>query len=69
MTFHTSFLSLSLVDLENWYIFVFPGKLQEGEVYAIETFASTGRGYATADEEISHYMKNYDVIHAPLRYL
>ncbi|XP_053203430.1 methionine aminopeptidase 2-like [Panonychus citri] len=45
----------------------YTARMEEGEVYAIETFASTGRGYATADEEISHYMKNYDVIHAPLR--
>ena len=32
----------------------------EEEVYAIETFGSTGRGYVVEDMECSHYMKNFD---------
>lgn len=35
--------------------------MEEGEFYAIETFASTGRGYVTEDLECSHYMKMWDV--------
>ncbi|RWS20201.1 methionine aminopeptidase 2-like protein, partial [Leptotrombidium deliense] len=42
-------------------------KMEEGEFYAIETFGSTGRGYVHDDMECSHYMKNYDVGHVPLR--
>ncbi|CEF96479.1 Peptidase M24, methionine aminopeptidase [Ostreococcus tauri] len=42
-------------------------KMEEGEYYAIETFGSTGRGYVIEDGECSHYMKNYDVGHVPLR--
>jgi len=41
--------------------------MEEGEVYAIETFGSTGKGYVHDDMETSHYMKNYDVGHIPLR--
>ncbi|XP_042894376.1 methionine aminopeptidase 2-like isoform X2 [Penaeus japonicus] len=41
--------------------------MEENEVYAIETFGSTGRGYVHDDMETSHYMKNYDVGHVPLR--
>lgn len=40
---------------------------QEGELYAIETFGSTGKGYVREDLECSHYMKNFDVGHIPLR--
>ena len=32
--------------------------MEEGELYAIETFASTGKGYAVEDYECSHYMRN-----------
>ena len=39
----------------------------EGEQYAIETFASTGRGHVESDVDCSHYMKNYDAPHVPLR--
>ncbi|WAR25636.1 MAP2-like protein [Mya arenaria] len=39
----------------------------EGEFYAIETFGSTGRGVVHDDMETSHYMKNFDVGHVPLR--
>jgi len=42
-------------------------KMEEGEVYAIETFGSTGKGYIHEDMECSHYMKNYDVGHVPLK--
>ena len=41
--------------------------MEEGEVYAIETFGSTGKGYVREDMECSHYMKNFDVGHIPLR--
>lgn len=40
---------------------------KEGEVYAIETFGSTGKGYVHDDMECSHYMKDYDAGHVPLR--
>lgn len=40
---------------------------QEGEFYAIETFGSTGKGYVHDDMEVSHYMKNFDAGHIPLR--
>ncbi|KAK8557696.1 hypothetical protein V6N13_008081 [Hibiscus sabdariffa] len=42
-------------------------KMEEGECFAIETFASTGKGYVREDLECSHYMKNFDVGHIPLR--
>ncbi|KAL3596777.1 hypothetical protein D5086_008414 [Populus alba] len=42
-------------------------KMEEGEFFAIETFASTGKGYVREDLECSHYMKNFDVGHIPLR--
>lgn len=42
---------------------------QEGDVYAIETFGSTGRGAVHDDMECSHYMKNFNVGHVPIRYL
>ncbi|KAK2148678.1 hypothetical protein LSH36_487g01046 [Paralvinella palmiformis] len=42
-------------------------KMEEGEFYAIETFGSTGKGYVHDDMECSHYMKNYDAGHVPLR--
>jgi methionyl aminopeptidase len=42
-------------------------KMEENEYYAIETFGSTGKGYVHDDMECSHYMKNFDVGHVPLR--
>jgi methionyl aminopeptidase len=42
-------------------------KMEEGEFYAIETFGSTGKGYVHEDLECSHYMKDFDVGHVPLR--
>jgi methionyl aminopeptidase len=42
-------------------------RMEEGELYAIETFGSTGKGVVHDDMECSHYMKNFDVGHVPLR--
>ncbi|XP_064384558.1 methionine aminopeptidase 2-like isoform X2 [Halichondria panicea] len=42
-------------------------RMEEGEFYAIETFGSTGKGLVHDDMECSHYMKNYEVGHVPLR--
>lgn len=42
-------------------------RMEENEVYAIETFGSTGRGFVHEDMECSHYMKNFGVGHVPLR--
>jgi len=42
-------------------------RMEEGEFYAIETFGSTGRGVVFEDMECSHFMKNYDAPHVPLR--
>lgn len=39
------------------------------EFYAIETFGSTGKGMVHDDMETSHYMKNFEVGHVPLRYV
>ncbi|OII71817.1 uncharacterized protein cubi_00625 [Cryptosporidium ubiquitum] len=35
-------------------------RMEENEIYAIETFATTGRGYVTEGSDCSHYMKYYD---------
>jgi methionyl aminopeptidase len=37
-------------------------KMEEGELYACETFGSTGKGYVREDMETSHYMLNYDLV-------
>ncbi len=43
-------------------------KMEEGELYAIETFGSIrGRGYVHEDGECSHFMKNFDASHQALR--
>ena len=42
-------------------------RMEEGEFFAIETFGSTGKGYVNEDMECSHYMKNFNVSHVPLR--
>lgn len=42
--------------------------MEEGEVYAIETFGSTGKGLVLEDGECSHYMKDYYVGNRPLRH-
>jgi len=44
-----------------------PEKMEEGEVYAIETFASTGKGYVVEDGECSHYMKSSELKHLPIK--
>ncbi|KAF0988517.1 hypothetical protein HZS_5779, partial [Henneguya salminicola] len=36
-------------------------KMEENEFYAIETFASTGKGYVNHEMETSHYMKKFGV--------
>ena len=41
-------------------------KMEEGELYAIETFGSTGRGYVVEDLACSHYMKVFGAA-CPLR--
>ncbi|RMZ89414.1 hypothetical protein DV736_g3350, partial [Chaetothyriales sp. CBS 134916] len=42
-------------------------KMEEGEVFAIETFGSTGRGYVVDDLEVSHYALKADHPNVPLR--
>lgn len=42
-------------------------KMEEGEFYAIETFASTGKAYVMEDYDCSHYMKIFDAEKVPLR--
>ena len=42
-------------------------RMEEGEVFAIETFGSTGKGYVHDDMECSHYMKEFDAGFVPLR--
>lgn len=42
-------------------------RMEEGEVYAIETFASTGKGFVTDEGDCSHFMKNFDAGFVPLR--
>ena len=41
--------------------------MEEGEFYAIEIFGSTGRGMVHDDMDCSHYMKNFEAGHVPLR--
>ncbi|ODM22373.1 Methionine aminopeptidase 2 [Aspergillus cristatus] len=42
-------------------------KMEEGEVFAIETFGSTGKGYVRDDMECSHYALIPDAPKVPLR--
>ncbi|CAH1264793.1 METAP2 [Branchiostoma lanceolatum] len=42
-------------------------RMEENEFYAIETFGSTGKGVVHDDMECSHYMKNFEAGHVPLR--
>lgn len=42
-------------------------KMEEGEIFAIETFGTTGRGHVIEDMECSHYAKTFDAPHVPLR--
>nr|PUA85998.1 putative methionine aminopeptidase 2 [Toxoplasma gondii TgCATBr9] len=41
--------------------------MEEGEVYAIETFASTGRAHVSEENDCSHYMKDAHAQFAALR--
>ena len=42
--------------------------MEEGELYAIETFCSTGKGTVWEDGACSHYMRSFDKDFAPLRH-
>lgn len=42
--------------------------MEEGEIYAIETFGSTGKGHVVEDGECSHYMREYSGIRRPLKH-
>ncbi len=42
-------------------------KMEEGEVFAIETFGSTGAGYVRSEGEVSHYAKRQDAPNVALR--
>ncbi|XP_070404377.1 methionine aminopeptidase 2 isoform X1 [Nothobranchius furzeri] len=42
-------------------------RMEEGDVFAIETFGSTGRGAVHDGMDCSHYMKNFRVGHVPIR--
>ncbi|KAI9801358.1 MAG: hypothetical protein M1825_003337 [Sarcosagium campestre] len=42
-------------------------KMEEGEIFAIETFGSTGKGYVRDDMETSHYAKRADAPNVSLR--
>ncbi|RDA82657.1 hypothetical protein CP532_3199 [Ophiocordyceps camponoti-leonardi (nom. inval.)] len=42
-------------------------KMEEGDVFAIETFGSTGNGYVRDDGEVSHYARNGEAQHVDLR--
>lgn len=39
-------------------------RMEENEIFAIETFGSTGKGFVQDDMEVSHYMKDYDLHHS-----
>ncbi|CAG9332035.1 unnamed protein product [Blepharisma stoltei] len=41
-------------------------KMEEGELYAIETFGSTGKGLVHDDLECSHYMIDFDLFGKPI---
>ena len=42
-------------------------KMEEGDVFAIETFGSTGNGYVREEGEVSHYAKRDDAPNVALR--
>lgn len=42
-------------------------KMEEGELFAIETFGSTGKGRVFNAPDCSHYMKNFNVEGIPIR--
>ena len=41
--------------------------MEEGELFAIETFGSTGKGRVNNAPDCSHYMKNFDAPEVPIR--
>ena len=41
--------------------------MEEGEIYAIETFGSTGKGYVMDDVDCSHYMKEFNAKPMPVK--
>ena len=43
-------------------------KMEEGEIYAIETFGSTGKGFVREDGEVSHYMKEFNEPNVSLKH-
>jgi len=43
-------------------------KMEEGELFAVETFGSTGRGVVYEDLECSHYMINPENVNKPIRH-
>ena len=47
------------------FIYLIMTKNGENEVYAIETFPTTGSGILSEGEEISHYMINYKPLKVP----
>lgn len=42
-------------------------KMEEGDVFAVETFGSTGNGYVHEEGEVSHYAKRSDAAKVDLR--
>ncbi len=60
-------LNTSNIKLHHAVLGKDPTRMEEGEIFAIETFGSTGRGMVHDDMECSHYMKNFEVGHVPLR--
>lgn len=44
-----------------------PTRMEEGELFAIETFGTTGRGSVFNAPNCSHYMKKFDVGDIPIR--
>lgn len=45
-----------------------PGtRMEEGELFAIETFGSTGKGHVYEGPDCSHYMKDFDMDEVAIR--
>lgn len=42
-------------------------RMEEGELFAIETFGSTGKGRVFDGPDCSHYMRNFDMGEVPIR--
>ena len=42
-------------------------RMEEGELYAIETFGSTGKGLVLEGPDCSHYMKDFEAPPVALR--